>query len=213
MSSLRFAVHCHLFSLLLIFSVCSFTTLPAQAQTLLKADEIVQSLQTPIGENGLVRAFRPRANPDASTRICDPAISRDLENSSGLRGEILTRDLYVESKPKVDLDIAFALGEAALLPAGREQLDALAQAINTPAFAKQRFIIAGHTDKRGERDYNDRLSCERALSARRYLIEKHRLPAAQLIPMDFGFDKLKIPNDPYADANRRVEIRVATGGN
>ena len=60
-------------------------------------------------------------------------------------------------------------------------------------------------------DYNDRLSCERALSARRYLVVQHGIDADRLVPMGFGFEKLKDPLQPRAAVNRRVEIRRFAG--
>lgn len=201
----------------LLAAACSLlAALPAaQAQPanngLISSSQIFNALTTPAtGDDVLTRRFRPKANPNAETRVCDATLSRSLENSSGQRGEQLTRDLYIDNvaAPKVDLDIAFQLGEATLLPEGRKQLDQLAEALKTPALQAQRFVLAGHTDSEGGKEYNDRLSCERALSVRRYLVERYRLGSERLIPMGFGFERLKDSANPRAAANRRVEVRV-----
>jgi outer membrane protein OmpA-like peptidoglycan-associated protein len=187
-----------------------FLVAPAVADDgLLSAEQILAALEQrpPLPAKG----FLPKANPDAATRVCDADLNRRLLAKSGQRGELLTRNLYVEAAPTVDLDIAFAYGEAALLAAGRVQLDELARALLDPGLRTQQFVFAGHTDVDGGADYNDRLSCERALSARRYLVVQHGIDADRLVPMGFGFEKLKDPLQPRAAVNRRVEIRRFAG--
>lgn len=180
----------------------------------LSAELILEQLETAAPAPGLTRGFRPKANPDAATRICDPAVNDRLTRSTGQRGEQLTRTLYVEAAPQVDLDIAFKRGEAALLPEGANQLDSLAQALKHPRLARERFVLAGHTDSDGGADYNDRLSCERALSVRNYLRERHAIDSDRLVPMGFGYQKLKDAGNPRSEANRRVEVRrYAAAGN
>jgi len=175
----------------------------------ISSQSILDSLTGPTlatGEN-LSRGFQPKANPDAATKVCDPQLNVQLIEKTGATGEQLTRNLYVESVPKIDLDISFKKGDAALLPEGVKQLDLLATALNDPKLIGQSFVVAGHTDAEGGLDYNNRLSCERALSARRYLQEKHGMDKNLLIPMGFGFSKLKDPSNKFNPINRRVEIR------
>jgi outer membrane protein OmpA-like peptidoglycan-associated protein len=173
----------------------------------LNAQSIVDGLSTPSAEEKLTRGFKPRANPDGNTRVCDAALSAMLMEKTNTKGEQLTRTLYVEAVPKIDLDIAFKRGLATILPDGERQLDELASVLKDQRFSSQRFVIAGHTDTEGSADYNDKLSCERALSVRRYLRNKHGLNDMNLIPMGFGFAKLKNLEDKLSQDNRRVEIR------
>lgn len=180
------------------------------AESLLSAAQIVAALERepPLPPKG---GFVPKANPDAATRVCDAELNRRLLRDFGQRGELLTRNLYAEAAPTVDLDIAFAFGEAALLAEGKAQLDELARALRSPGLRGDRFVLAGHTDQVGSADFNDRLSCERALSARRYLVEQHRIEPDRLLPMGFGFTKLRNLLDPGAAVNRRVEVRRFAG--
>ena len=179
----------------------------------LNAQTIMESLSEPSKEESLTRGFKPRANPDAATRVCDPVMNAALMEKTNTKGEQLTRTLYVEAVPKVDLDIAFKRGLASLLPEGEQQLDVLAAVLKDPRFSGQKFVIAGHTDTEGPADYNDRLSCERSLSVRQYLRNKHGINDMNLIPMGFGFTKLKNTEDKLNQANRRVEIRKFTMAN
>lgn len=183
---------------------------PVLAESLLSAAQIVAELERPPSlptKGGII----PKANPDAATRVCDAELNRRLLRESGQRGELLTRNLYVEAAPAVDLEIAFAFGEATLLAEGKAQLDELARALRSPGLRGERFVLAGHTDAVGSADFNDRLSCERALSARRYLVEQHRIAPDRLLPMGFGFTRLRNPLDPAAAVNRRVEVRRFAG--
>lgn len=199
-----------LWATLLLFSCISATQAVEPA---LSAKELVSALSTeavtePIGSS---RSMQPRANPEAVTRVCDPILNQQLLEASGQRGEQLTRTLYVRNAPNIDLDIAFHRGEATLLPTGKTQLDRLAQALNSPSLRSMKFVLAGHTDSDGGVAYNDRLSCERALSARNYLRDHHNIDSSRLVPMGFGLQKPKDTENPRSEANRRVEIRRFVG--
>jgi len=193
--------------LLLTTSFISSHLLAQTAQ--ISPGSIADTLSGPVQDASpsLTRGFKPRANPDAATKVCDPNLNVALLEKTGTKGEALTRTLYVEAVPKIDLDISFKKGEATLLPAGEKQLDSLAIALKDSRLAGQSFVVAGHTDAEGGVDYNDRLSCERALSARKYLHDKYGINDNSLIPMGFGFSKLKNSDDKFSEVNRRVEIR------
>ena len=70
--------------------------------------------------------------------------------------------------------------------------------------------IQGHTDKRGSRRYNTRLSDKRAKSVMKYLFDKG-VPPDRLLAKGYGFDKpLEEGKDgkAYFDQNRRVQFVV-----
>jgi outer membrane protein OmpA-like peptidoglycan-associated protein len=71
----------------------------------------------------------------------------------------------------------------------------------------QQFMIGGHTDSKGSSAYNQALSERRAMVVRDYLIRRCNIPAANLSAQGFGKTLPLFPNDPEADANRRVEVR------
>ena len=195
-----------------VFMALCFMNRAAGAQGVLTSESIIEGLvSSPSsgagGGESLSRAFRPRANPDAATKVCDPILNSALLSKTGKKGEQLTRTLYIEDVPKVDLDIAFKRGEAALLPEGERQLNLLEIALSDRRLSGHSFVVAGHTDTEGGAEYNDRLSCERALSTRRYLTTKFGISEDRLIPMGFGFTRLKDTADKLNQANRRVEIR------
>lgn len=104
-----------------------------------------------------------------------------------------------------NLAIAFAEGSATLLPAGKRAADEFAKALQSPALANKRFLIAGHTSAVGGRAYNQDLSERRAAAVVDYLVGA----GAQRTLFDvkgFGFDQ-PLPGTPArSSANRRVEV-------
>jgi outer membrane protein OmpA-like peptidoglycan-associated protein len=68
------------------------------------------------------------------------------------------------------------------------------------------FLVAGHTDGKGNSEYNLALSQRRAESVRQLLIEHFGLSPSSLVAVGFGREKLKNAADPLNPENRRVEI-------
>jgi outer membrane protein OmpA-like peptidoglycan-associated protein len=66
--------------------------------------------------------------------------------------------------------------------------------------------LEGHTDRRGEHDYNNELSMKRAEKAKAYLVNKYGVENARILTIGHGFDRLADPMDPYSSENRRVEV-------
>lgn len=167
------------------------------------AEKIVQILAEPAVPAGLSRSMgrRVAAEPDPLTHRCS-VTGETAEDSTGAQ-----RNLVVTNSPKLDLAIAFELDSAAIRGSSQALLAALAQAMQSPELGNARFVIAGHTDKRGSDGYNKSLSCERALAVREYLARRHGIAKQRLIPLGFGFDRLLDPYDPESEVNRRVEIR------
>ncbi|MBN1129924.1 MAG: OmpA family protein [Chitinispirillaceae bacterium] len=135
------------------------------------------------------------------------------ENFNGFRDEDGCPDTLVRpSEKEVRIlntklrDINFKTASAELLPASHAALDFIV------GFLKQyqdlRYEIQGHTDSRGEDDYNLLLSAARAATVRAYLLNKG-IPDANLIAIGYGEGR------PIADnktakgraKNRRVEFR------
>ena len=67
-------------------------------------------------------------------------------------------------------------------------------------------MVAGHTDAAGGEDYNQNLSERRAESIKKYLVDKYGINGTDLVTVGYGKSKLKDPNQPMAEANRRVQV-------
>jgi outer membrane protein OmpA-like peptidoglycan-associated protein len=116
------------------------------------------------------------------------------------------RQERAETAPSLDLDINFEYASARLTPDARIVLDNLGQALTDPVLRDSRIRIAGHTDARGNRDYNLRLSRQRARAVADYLVRVHRIDTRRLAVEGLGFSELLDPAHPESPVNRRVQI-------
>lgn len=125
------------------------------------------------------------------------------------------RGNYIAPKPRhfapatpraksADVRVAFANSSAVLNEASREDIRAFANVLQSPALASASFVVEGHTNSVGGRDYNVELSQRRAQAVRDYLIQLG-VSASRLEAKGFGFDKPRTKN-PADAGNRRVEI-------
>lgn len=113
--------------------------------------------------------------------------------------------------PTVDIEVLFPYDSSEVTPATAESLMNLGRALIDPRLAGQRFVIAGHTDSRGTRAYNEALSDRRAQSVRQFLIEHFKIVPDNLVARGFGETQLKNPRNPRGPENRRVQIINWTG--
>lgn len=107
---------------------------------------------------------------------------------------------------KLDFVIPFAFNSVEIDPSAIPQLESMGRAMESDDLKTMTFVIAGHTDRKGGPDYNAKLSQRRAEAVRAYLMEHFNIGGRRLRAVGFGFDQPKTPGDPFADANRRVEL-------
>ncbi len=175
-------------------------------------DDISRALQPKTPAAGLTRSLSaPAPNPKADA---EKQLIRKLQTRSiGIeptapptaeeRVEIAT---LAKDKPAIDLEILFDYNSAVVGPKAVPALVKLGNALAQPQFKGTVFLISGHTDAAGGAEYNQILSQRRAQSVRRTLIEQYGLAPEALIATGYGKEQLKVPQDPLADANRRVQI-------
>jgi outer membrane protein OmpA-like peptidoglycan-associated protein len=106
----------------------------------------------------------------------------------------------------ISLNIAFEYNSFALKPEASEQLRQLSSALTSDTLRADRFIVAGHTDAKGNGEFNKRLSLQRAQSVKRYLVGSG-VDSARLVAVGYGAEQLLHPDQPNDASNRRVEIR------
>lgn len=107
----------------------------------------------------------------------------------------------------VGLPVEFAFNSAEILPSNEPQLDAVAEGIKMAGDIT--VVVEGHTDAYGSEAYNNRLSLQRAEAVRRYLMERHGISGTKLVVEGHGESSPLDPSNPFADANRRVQLRAA----
>jgi OOP family OmpA-OmpF porin len=116
-----------------------------------------------------------------------------------------TRGLH-RITPSVNLNIAFEYNSSELKPEASDQLQQLQLALGSDSLREDRFLVAGHTDAKGNPQYNQRLSLQRAESVKRFLTA-HGIDAGRLDTIGYGSERLLDPDRPNDPRNRRVEIR------
>ncbi|VWX34716.1 OmpA family protein [Limnobacter sp. 130] len=111
-------------------------------------------------------------------------------------------------KPAVRFSIPnahFQLGSAELPVDLKKQLDVFAKVLSNRPADSAPVLVTGHADASGNEPLNQALSADRAKAVKSYLIQKGVSPALLRIEGK-GAEKLADVNNPFAPANRRVEI-------
>ena len=112
----------------------------------------------------------------------------------------------VQDKPKIDLEITFDYNSADISAKSIPSVQALGRALSNAELKGSTFVVAGHTDAAGTEEYNQNLSERRADAIKKYLIDKYGINGSDLVTVGYGKSKLKDPNQPLAEANRRVQV-------
>lgn len=166
-----------------------------------------------MGLGTATQAAEPEAPLVTAPKIIEALTSKDIVLDRP--GQAAPASGAPRRDPSINLHVKFTFDSAQLLPQGKRQLDELAMALSHKALSTWGFLLAGHTDKVGDADYNLRLSLARADAVKAYLAEAHGIAPRRLQTIGYGFSRLTDPANPAAAVNRRVEVRriaLAQGG-
>ena len=174
-----------------------------------------------VTEDQILRALAPEKKPltrglsVGPQQQIDPAAAAEGKFVQKIRGRA-TRSLsinereeiasIVKDKPKIDLEINFDYNSADISAKSLPSVQALGRALTNADLKGSTFVVAGHTDAAGGEAYNQDLSERRADSIKRYLIDKYGINGSDLVTVGYGKSKLKDPNQPMAEVNRRVQV-------
>ena len=111
-----------------------------------------------------------------------------------------------KSKPNIDLEVYFDYNSSAITERAESELMTLGRALTNPELKGSVFLIGGHTDAKGNDDYNQKLSERRAAAVKRFLKQKFDIPDDTLVTVGYGEEQLKNASDPFASENRRVQV-------
>jgi outer membrane protein OmpA-like peptidoglycan-associated protein len=171
-----------------------------------------------VTEDQIVNALTPAKKPltrglsiDDAKPALDPAEQKFVTSLKGRtrglnlseREELAT---IAKDKPNIDLEITFDYNSADISPKSLSAVQTLGRALTNPDLKGSTFVVAGHTDAAGGETYNQELSERRAESIKKYLIDNYHISSADLVTVGYGKSKLKDPNQPMAEANRRVQV-------
>ncbi len=116
-----------------------------------------------------------------------------------------TRGLSIEKREK-NLTVNFDYNSAAVTKASEEILNHLGNALSKKELRVYKFQIIGHTDAKGDAEFNLDLSKRRAQAVTEYLIKNFSIPSDHLTPIGKGKSELLPGIDPFDGKNRRVQV-------
>jgi outer membrane protein OmpA-like peptidoglycan-associated protein len=172
----------------------SFTPTVATAQTRLNSSEIANSLQG-------VSQFRMTA---ASLRQAALDNVRKNPGQSAVGRPLLFPEL--ENQAQFTVEINFDFNSAAIRPESYRAVGSMADALHNPILLGYKFLVIGHTDAKGGREYNLKLSQRRAEAIREALINPFGVDPARLDAVGLGEEQLRDPQHPDSQRNRRVQL-------
>ena len=172
----------------------SFALTAIVAQTRLDSGEITTSLQG-ISQLGLTAASMRQAalenirNNPGQTAVGRPLLFPQLEDQA-----------------QFTVEIDFDFNSAAIRPQSYRAVGSIADALHNPILLGYKFLVVGHTDAVGGREYNLELSQRRAEAIREALVNPFGVDASRLEAVGLGEEQLRDPLHPDAPANRRVQL-------
>ncbi len=108
--------------------------------------------------------------------------------------------------PNLTVQIQFDFDSDWIRPASWETIGVIADALHHPLLLSNVFVVVGHTDAKGSRDYNLKLSQRRADAVRDMLISTFRILPGRLVALGLGEEQLQDQSNPNASVNRRVQL-------
>jgi len=169
---------------------------PASAQTQLSTNDIVSGLQ------GIEAAA-----PGISAAVLRRQAEESLKNPA--RTNRLNREPLSEQLNKLaqfTVAIQFDFDSARIRPESYRTVGLLADALYHPYMQGYRILVVGHTDAKGSREYNLKLSQQRADAIREALINPFSINPGRIEAVGLGEEQLLNRAKPEAAENRRVQL-------
>jgi OmpA-OmpF porin, OOP family len=104
------------------------------------------------------------------------------------------------------VEVDFDFNSAVIRPSSYRTIGAIADALHNPILLGYGFLVIGHTDSVGGRQYNVGLSQRRAEAIREALIDPFNVNPAVLEAVGMGEEQLRDAAHPTSGVNRRVQL-------
>lgn len=153
--------------------------------------------------NRIQGALAPLSQPRDDAAYINKIIQMEIPQPGGSWSRVTLNYNHT-----VDLAVFYEFDSAALTPQAKALLADLGRALTSSRLAGTKFLLAGHTDAKGSKPYNQNLSERRAVEARRFLVENFGIRPDRLIVVGFGEEYLADPARPHDPINRRVEVTL-----
>jgi OmpA-OmpF porin, OOP family len=104
------------------------------------------------------------------------------------------------------VEVDFDFNSSVIKPSSYRTVGSIADALHNPILLGYGFLVIGHTDSVGGRQYNVGLSQRRAESIRNALIDPFGVNPGILEAIGMGEEQLRDPRNPTSGVNRRVQL-------
>ena len=181
---------------------------PSYAQSS-RIEEALTPKTAPGKTRSLTRSLNANPNAAADQQVLQKARTRAISIEAVAPATKEEREeiaKVIVDKPKIDIAIFFDYNSDVIGPKAAGAVNELGVALLSPTLKGSTILLNGHTDAAGSPDYNLALSHRRAQSVRKYLIHTFKIPEDRLLVAGFGFERLKLPDQPLSGENRRVEV-------
>ena len=156
-------------------------------------EQMIQQLKVP-----KTRSLRNIIVEDAPNAVSETAVA-------GQPAPVQSTPPSPAIRPSLSLLIQFDFDSMRIRAESHEPLNNLAKALQSSELQASRFAVEGHTDAKGNPQYNLKLSQQRALAIRDFLKEKG-VEESRLTVIGKGATELANVQAPLAAENRRVKI-------
>jgi OOP family OmpA-OmpF porin len=108
--------------------------------------------------------------------------------------------------PHFNVEVQFNPDSPIIRPESYQTLGRIADALYDPALSSYGFLIVGHTEATGKREYNLTLSQRRAESIRGVLVTTFKISPKRIQAVGLGEEQLQDASHPTAAVNQQVEV-------
>jgi OOP family OmpA-OmpF porin len=108
--------------------------------------------------------------------------------------------------PHFNVEVQFNPDSPIIRPESYQTLGRIADALYDPALSSYGFLIVGHTEATGKREYNLTLSQRRAESIRGVLVTTFKISPKRIQAVGLGEEQLQDATHPTAAVNQQVEV-------
>jgi len=169
---------------------------PLGSQIHLTSGDILSSLAGAARNNITIDVARMRQIAEQAAH--DPSRANPLN-----RQPLFTQ---LNNLAQLTLAIEFDLNSARIKPKSYRAIGLMADALYHPVLYGYCFLIVGHTDVTGRREYNLKLSERRAQSVQQALANPFGIPSQRVEEIGLGEEQLLDPRHPKSGVNRRVQL-------
>jgi outer membrane protein OmpA-like peptidoglycan-associated protein len=166
------------------------------SQVALSPTDLINSLQNVEDSTRTITAASLRQMAAASLK--DPSRA-NRANRAPLSDQL-------EKQAQITIAIQFDYNSARIRPDSFQAVGLMADSLYHPYLQGYRFLVVGHTDGTGSREYNLKLSQQRADAIREALINPFGIAATRIEAVGLGEEQLLKPAEPAAAENRRVQL-------